>query len=166
LNRFADLLAITLVVLAACTLLAASVPASAAIFGSKEPEAKAEPKQPPPKEPTIKETMSAVGQIAKDLKGIDAIEKRLAAVEKSVAGIDTSLVPVGNALKPEGLRQLADLVVDTAYERAKNILLLVSAFGAVLIAFGAVMLRWALSGRNAARPPGSSPASSPSREPA
>jgi hypothetical protein len=149
-NRFVDILASTLVVLAACTLLAASFPAAAAIFGSKEPESKGEPKQPPPKEPTLRETMSAVGQIAKDLKEIDAIEKRLATIEKHVAGIDASLVPVGNALKPEGLRQLADLVVDMAYERAKNILMLVTAFGALLIAFGAVMLRWSLSGRRAA----------------
>jgi len=59
--------------------------------------------------------------------------------------------------KPEGLRQLADLVVDTAYERAKNILMLVTAFGTVLIAFGAVMLRWSLSGRRTAPSPPSAP---------
>jgi hypothetical protein len=158
-SRFAFPLSLAAVVLGAGTFIAASSPAVAVVFGSKEPEAKAEPKQPPPKEPTLKETMSAVGQIAKDLKEIDAIEKRLATIEKHVAGIDASLVPVGNALKPEGLRQLADLVVDMAYERAKNILMLVTAFGALLIAFGAVMLRWSLSGRRAAP-------LSPSQEPA
>jgi hypothetical protein len=149
-NRFVDTLASTLIVLAACTLLAASFPAAAVIFGSNEPEAKGEPKKSLPKQPTLKETMSAVGQIAKDLKDIDAIERRLATIERHVAGIDASLVPVGNALKPDGLRQLADLVVDMAYERAKNILMLVTAFGALLIAFAAVMLRWSLSGRRAA----------------
>jgi hypothetical protein len=149
-NRLALLLSIAVAAFAAGTLAAASFPAAAAIVDSQEPEAKVEPKQPPPREPTIKETMSAVGQIAKDLKSIDAIEKRLATIEKNIAGIDASLVPVGNALKPEGLRQLADLVVDVAYERAKNILILVTAFGALLIAFGAVLLRWSLSGRRAA----------------
>ena len=160
-SRFAFPLSLAAVVLAAGTLIAASFPAVAVVFGSKEPEAKVEPKQPPPKEPTLKETMSAVGQIAKDLKGIDAIEKRLATIEKNVAGIDASLVPVGNALKPEGLRSLADLVIDTAYERAKNIMMLVTAFGALLIAFGAVMLRWALAGRK----PVPVSSSSSSREP-
>jgi aspartate oxidase len=139
-----------LAALTASAFLAASFPAVAVIFGSNDPEPKAESKQPPRKEPTLKETMSAVGQIARDLKDIEAIEKRLASIEKHVAGIDASLVPVGNALKPEGLRQIADLVVDTAYERAKNILMLVTAFGALLIVFGAVMLRWSLSGRRAA----------------
>ena len=161
-NRLVDILASALVVLVAGALLVASFPTAAAIFGSKEPVTKEEPKSPPPKEPTLRETMSAVGQIARDLRDIDAIEKRLATIEKSVAGIDASLVPVGNALRPEGLRLIADLVIDTAYERAKNILMLVTAFGALLIAFGAVMLRWSLSGRRAAplHP------STPSQEPA
>jgi len=141
----------------------AAIPATAAIFGGDKAEAKEESKKAEARPaPTIKETMSAVGEIAKDLKGTEAIEKRLATIEKNVAGIDASLVPVGNALKPEGLRALADLVIDTAYERAKNILLLVTAFGAVLIAFGAVMLRWAFAGRKNVPP---SPSTS-SREPA
>ena len=156
-KRFVRQLPGALAALATGAYFAASFPAVAAIFGGNDPEPKAESKQPPRKEPTLKETMSAVGQIARDLKDIEAIEKRLATIEKHVAGIDASLVPVGNALKPEGLRQLADLVVDVAYERAKNILLLVTAFGAVLIAFAAVMLRWALSGRPAALPSSSTP---------
>jgi hypothetical protein len=148
-NRFVDILASTLLLLASGALIAASFPSAAALFGGDKAEAKEEGKKPEPKQPTLKETMSAVGDIAKDLKGIDAIEKRLAALEKSVAGIDASLVPVGNVLKPEGLRQLADLVVDMAYERAKNILMLVTAFGALLIAFAAMMLRWSFSARRA-----------------
>ena len=147
---------------AAGALGAASFPAIAVIFGSSEPAAKEAAKKSEPKPPTLKETMSAVGEISRELKGIEAMERRLATIEKNVAGIDASLVPVGNALKPEGLRQLADLVVDTAYERAKNILMLVTAFGALLIVFGAVMLRWSLSGRRAAP----SPPSTPSQEPA
>jgi hypothetical protein len=130
--------------------LAFAFPAAAALPGGGKADAKQEEGKPEPKPPTIKETLAAVGLIAKELRGIDAIEKRLATIEKSVAGIDASLVPVGNTLKPEGLRQLADLIVDVAYERAKRILMLVTAFGALLIAFGAVLLRWSLSGRRAA----------------
>ncbi len=161
-SRFIDNFASRLVVLAACALPAASFPAAAALFSGDKTDVKEEGKKAEPKPPTLKETMSAVGEISRELKGIDAIERRLTTIEKNVAGIDASLVPVGNALKPEGLRQLADLVVDTAYERAKNILMLVTAFGALLIVFGAVMLRWSLSGRRAAPPQ----PSTPSREPA
>ena len=130
--------------------LAFAFPAAAAPSGGDKAGAKQEESKPESKPPTIAETLSAVRVISKELKGIEGIEKRLATIEKNVAGIDASLVPVGNTLKPEGLRQLADLVVDTAYERAKNILMLVTAFGTLLIAFGAVMLRWSLAGRRAA----------------
>ena len=152
-SRFAATFPWALAALAASAILVASVSASAAIFGGDKAEAKEAPKKPAP---TLKETMSAVAEISRDLRNIDAIERRLATIEKSVAGIDASLVPVGNALRPEGLRQLADLVVDTAYERAKRVLLLLTACAAVLIAFAAMMLRWSLSGRRVLPP---SPAS-------
>ena len=161
-NRFAALLPVAVATFAAGALSLATIPASAALFGGDKADAKQEGGKAEAKPaPTLKETMSAVGEIARDLKGIEAIEKRLATIEKNVAGIDASLVPVGNALKPEGLRNLADLVIDTAYERAKNILLLVSAFAAVLIAFAAVMLRWALAGRRLSPSP-----VAPAKEPA
>lgn len=132
-------------VLAAALALLAGAGAGAGLLGGDKPE----DGKPAAKSPTLKDTMSAVAEISRELKSIEAIEKRLAVIEKSVAGIDASLVPVGNALKPEGLKNLSDLVIDTAYERAKNILMLVTAFAAVLIAFAAVMLRWALAGRSA-----------------
>jgi hypothetical protein len=152
-----------LVAFATSAFFSLAAPAGAALPGGDEPAAKEAPSKPAP---TIKETLAAVAEISRELKsisaiekrlatieghvaGIDAIEKRLATVEKHVGGIDASLVPVGNALKPEGLRMIADLVIDTAYERAKNILMLVTAFGAVLIGFGAVALRWAFAGRRA-----------------
>lgn len=134
---------------AAALALLAGTGAGAGLLGGD----KAEAGKPEAKAPSLKETMSAVAEISRELKGIEAIEKRLATIEKNVAGIDASLVPVGNALKPEGLRLIADLVIDTAYERAKNILMLVTAFAAVLIAFAAVMLRWALAARPAVPPP-------------
>ena len=162
-SRIATLVPIALAAFAAGAISVGALPASASLFGGDKGEAKQEGAKPAAKPaPTLKETMSAVGEIAKDLKGIEAIEQRLATIEKNVAGIDASLVPVGNALKPEGLRGLADLVIDTAYQRALNILMLVTAFGAVLIAFGAVMLRWALAARKPVLP---SP-STPSQEPA
>lgn len=133
-------------------LLAASGAGAALLGGDKGDGGKAEAKAP-----TLKDTMSAVAEISRELKSIESIDKRLSAIEKNVAGIDASLVPVGNALKPEGLKNLSDLVIDTAYERAKNILMLVTAFAAVLIAFAAVMLRWALSGRSATPSPVATP---------
>jgi hypothetical protein len=150
----------TIAILLANFLVIAS-PAAAAPSGSEKAGARQEERKPESKPPTIAETLSAVRVISKELKGIEGIEKRLAAIERHAAGIDASLVPVGNALKPEGLRLLADLVVDTAYERAKRILMLVTAFGALLIAFGAVMLRWSLSGRRAAPPSPSAPPQEP-----
>lgn len=118
--------------------------AGAALFGADKATGKDEAKKP---EPTLKETMSAVGEIAKDLKGIEAIEKRLATIEKNVAGIDASLVPVGNALKPESLRGLVDLASDVVFERAKSLLLLAAGLGAALIVLAAGLLRWSLASR-------------------
>lgn len=131
----------------AAAFLAVTLPAAAALFGGDKAETKEEGKSAEAKAPTIKETMGAVSQIAKDLKGIEAIEKRLATIEKNVAGIDASLVPVGNALKPESLRGLVDLASDVVFERAKSLLLLAAGLGAALIVLAAGLLRWSLASR-------------------
>ncbi len=157
-QRLAPLLPVARAAIAAGAIAVATLPAMAALFGGDKADAKQEGAKPAP---TLKETMSAVGEIAKDLKGIEAIEKRLAVIEKNVAGIDASLVPVGNALKPESLRGLVDLASDVAYDRAKSLLLLAAGLGAALIVLAAGLLRWSLAAR-----PLSPSVQNPPKEPA
>jgi hypothetical protein len=87
----------------------------------------AKPVEPAAHMPSIKETLTAVNQIAHELKLIDA---RLGKLEQSLAGVDASLKPVGAIAQPAALREL---------------ILLAAACGAGLLVLHALLRRW--SGR-------------------
>ena len=93
-------------------------------------------------DPTVTETMASVGQIAHELKQIDA---RLQSVEKSLASIDKSLAPIGAAIKPDGINIIVTRASETAYERVKSLILLATACLAGLIALHAVLRRWTVA---------------------
>jgi hypothetical protein len=61
------------------------------------------PAEPAEHTPSIKETLTAVNQISRELKAIDA---RLGQLEQSLAGVDASLKPVGAIAQPAALREL------------------------------------------------------------
>lgn len=74
--------------------------------------------------PSINETLTAVRQIAHELK---VIEERLGRLERSVASVDASLKPVGAFAESAGPRDL---------------ILLATACGAALIILHAALRRW------------------------
>lgn len=127
--------------------------------GGQAIDAKTGKKAEPQKPLAVKETLSAVGDIARDLNELKTIDKRLAGLEKSVAGIDASLVPVGEALRPERFRGMVTVASDHAYERGKALILFATACMAGLLVLGALLLRWSLSPRLAPRPAAPSPSS-------
>jgi hypothetical protein len=98
--------------------------AAAATAATPPAPPQAKPAETAAHTPSIKETLTAVNQIAHELKLIDA---RLGKLEQSLAGVDASLKPVGAIAEPAALRQL---------------ILLAEACGAGLIVLHALLRRW------------------------
>ncbi len=130
------------------TMLALAPAAGAALFGDKT-DAKPEAATPAPPKPSMSQAFGDIGVLAHEVKLIDG---RLERLEKSLAGIDKSLQPVGAVLEPAALRALANEAGEQAFERARALILILTACLAGLIVLHAVLRRWSMS---PAKAPGS-----------